>query len=133
MPSGRMGHTYVRGDLLTLDPHDRADEWEYRGSKLAEPLSVDRRQLPAVAPEPSVEEAPVPDLLGSILSGQSLLLMSSADVVIHRDGSLSAKRAGEHPWGCRPSLRIWKRKITVLEMDELERFSDFVLSWKQHC
>lgn len=50
-----------------------------------------------MAPEPSVEEAPVPDLLGSILSDQSLLMMSSADVVIHRDGSLSAKRAGEHP------------------------------------
>lgn len=49
-----------------------------------------------MAPEPSVEEAPVPDLLGSILCGQSLLMMSSADVVIHRDGSLSAKRAGEH-------------------------------------
>ncbi|XP_036054863.1 PHD and RING finger domain-containing protein 1 isoform X2 [Onychomys torridus] len=56
-------------------------------------LGLSRRQLPAVAPEPSVEEAPVPDLLGSILSGQSLLMMSSADVVIHRDGSLSAKRA----------------------------------------
>lgn len=53
-----------------------------------------------MAPEPSVEEAPVPDLLGSILSGQSLLMMSSADVVIHRDGSLSAKRAGEHLWAC---------------------------------
>ena len=50
-----------------------------------------------MAPEPSVEEAPVPDLLGSILSDQSFLMMSSADVVIHRDGSLSAKRAGEHP------------------------------------
>ncbi|XP_052051660.1 PHD and RING finger domain-containing protein 1 isoform X3 [Apodemus sylvaticus] len=56
-------------------------------------MGLSRRQLPAVAPEPSVEEAPVPDLLGSILSGQSLLMMSSADVVIHRDGSLSAKRA----------------------------------------
>lgn len=86
-----------------------------------------------MAPEPSVAEAPVPDLLGSILSGQSLLMMSSADVVIHRDGSLSAKRAGEHPWGCCPSLRIWKCQIPVLEMDELERFSDFVLSWRQHC
>lgn len=105
---------------------------EYRGTKLAL-WSVYRRQLPAVAPEPSVEEAPVPDLLGSILSGQSLLMMSSADVVIHRDGSLSAKRAGEHPWGCCPSLWIWKCKITVLEIDELERFSDFVLSWRQHC
>ncbi|XP_051049314.1 PHD and RING finger domain-containing protein 1 isoform X4 [Phodopus roborovskii] len=56
-------------------------------------MGLSRRQLPAVAPEPNVEEAPVPDLLGSILSGQSLLMMSSADVVIHRDGSLSAKKA----------------------------------------
>lgn len=35
-----------------------------------------------------VEAAPVPDLLGSILSGQSMLLMDSSDVVINRDGSL---------------------------------------------
>lgn len=48
-----------------------------------------------MAPEPDVEEAPVPDLLGSILSSQSLLMMDSADITIHRDGSLSAKRAGE--------------------------------------
>ncbi|XP_015358868.1 PHD and RING finger domain-containing protein 1 isoform X2 [Marmota marmota marmota] len=61
---------------------------------VARPISVglSRRPLPATQEE-SVEEAPVPDLLGSILSGQSLLMMSSADVVIHRDGSLSAKRA----------------------------------------
>lgn len=48
-----------------------------------------------MAPEPEVDEAPVPDLVGSILSGQSLLMMNGADIVIHRDGSLSAKRAGE--------------------------------------
>ncbi|XP_073907926.1 PHD and RING finger domain-containing protein 1 isoform X1 [Castor canadensis] len=62
---------------------------------VARPVSMglSRRQLPAVAPEPGVEEAPVPDLLGSILSSQSFLMMSSADVIIHRDGSLSAKRA----------------------------------------
>ncbi|XP_012507491.1 PREDICTED: PHD and RING finger domain-containing protein 1 isoform X2 [Propithecus coquereli] len=62
---------------------------------VARPVSVglSRRGLPALAPEPHVEEAPVPDLLGSILSEQSLLMMSGADVVIHRDGSLSAKRA----------------------------------------
>lgn len=50
-----------------------------------------------MAPEPDVDEAPVPDLLGSILSGQSLLMMDSADITIHRDGSLSAKRAGKPP------------------------------------
>ena len=54
-----------------------------------------RRSVPAAAPEPEVDEAPVPDLVGSILSGQSLLMMNGADIVIHRDGSLSAKRAGE--------------------------------------
>lgn len=46
-----------------------------------------------MAPEPEVA-APVPDLLGRILSSQSLLMLSSADVLIHRDGSLSAKRPG---------------------------------------
>lgn len=39
-----------------------------------------------------VEAAPVPDLLGSILSGQSILLMDSSDVVISRDGSLKASK-----------------------------------------
>ncbi|XP_036007335.1 PHD and RING finger domain-containing protein 1 [Fundulus heteroclitus] len=39
-----------------------------------------------------VEAAPVPDLLGSILSGQSMLLMDSSDVVISRDGSLKASK-----------------------------------------
>ncbi|XP_035858914.1 PHD and RING finger domain-containing protein 1 isoform X2 [Sander lucioperca] len=38
------------------------------------------------------EAAPVPDLLGSILSGQSVLLMDSSDVVINRDGSLKATK-----------------------------------------
>ncbi|XP_008852616.1 PHD and RING finger domain-containing protein 1 isoform X2 [Nannospalax galili] len=101
------------GDPYELDPFDSNEELS---ANLPSPLSakrrvlsrsalqshqpvarpvamgLSRRQLPAVAPEPSVEEAPVPDLLGSILTGQSLLMMSSADVVIHRDGSLSAKR-----------------------------------------
>lgn len=45
-----------------------------------------------------VEAAPVPDLLGSILSGQSILMMDSADVVINRDGSLKAtKPSKSHP------------------------------------
>lgn len=43
-----------------------------------------------------VEAAPVPDLLGSILSGQSMLLMDSSDVVINRDGSLKATKPGEY-------------------------------------
>ncbi|XP_038621305.1 PHD and RING finger domain-containing protein 1 [Tachyglossus aculeatus] len=62
---------------------------------VARPVSmgVSRRGVPASAPERAAEAAPVPDLLGSILSGQSLLMMSGADVVINRDGSLSAKKA----------------------------------------
>ncbi|XP_026167199.1 PHD and RING finger domain-containing protein 1 isoform X2 [Mastacembelus armatus] len=39
-----------------------------------------------------VEPAPVPDLLGSILSGQSILLMDSSDIIINRDGSLKAAK-----------------------------------------
>lgn len=45
--------------------------------------------------EDVAEEAPVSDLLGSILSGQSLLLMDSSDVVINRDGSLKATKSGK--------------------------------------
>lgn len=51
--------------------------------------------MPALSPDQEAEGAPVPDLLGSILSGQSLLMMSSSDVVINRDGSLMAKAAGK--------------------------------------
>ncbi|XP_015444254.1 PHD and RING finger domain-containing protein 1 isoform X3 [Pteropus alecto] len=102
------------GDPYELDPFDSSEE---PAANPASPLSAKRRALsrsalrshrpvarpvsmglsrrnvPAVAPEPEMDTAPVPDLLGSILSGQSLLLMDSADVTIHRDGSLSAKRA----------------------------------------
>lgn len=48
-----------------------------------------------MSPDQEAEAAPVPDLLGSILSGQSFLMMSSSDVVINRDGSLTAKKAGK--------------------------------------
>ena len=58
-------------------------------------LSACRRSAPTTAPQPEVDAEPSPDLLGSILSGQSLLMMNGADIVIHRDGSLSAKKAGE--------------------------------------
>lgn len=75
-----------------------------------------RRSVPAAAPEPEVDEAPVPDLVGSILSGQSLLMMNGADIIIHRDGSLSAKRAGEVaiarsqqcPRGALCALALWE-------------------------
>ncbi|NXD64526.1 PHRF1 protein, partial [Eolophus roseicapillus] len=64
---------------------------------VARPISVGlpRNSVPAVSPEQEEEAAPVPDLLGSILSGQSFLMMSSSDVVINRDGSLTAKKAGK--------------------------------------
>lgn len=40
----------------------------------------------------------MPDLLGSILSGQSMLMMDSSDVVINRDGSLKATKSSKsHP------------------------------------
>jgi len=48
-----------------------------------------------LSPDQEAEAAPVPDLLGSILSGQSFLMMSSSDVVINRDGSLTAKNIGK--------------------------------------
>ncbi|KAM9223670.1 PHD and RING finger domain-containing protein 1 isoform 2-T2 [Leptosomus discolor] len=62
---------------------------------VARPISVGlpRSSVPALSPDQEAEAAPVPDLLGSILSGQSFLMMSSSDVVINRDGSLSAKKA----------------------------------------
>lgn len=69
-----------------------------------------------MAPEPEMDAAPASDLLGSILSGQSLLLMDSADVTIHRDGSLSAKRAGEaalHGWPCPPPHSLRSRRSTA--------------------
>ncbi|NWR66105.1 PHRF1 protein, partial [Bucorvus abyssinicus] len=64
---------------------------------VARPVSVGlpRSSMPTLSPDPEAEAAPVPDLLGSILSGQSLLMMSSSDVVINRDGSLTAKKAGK--------------------------------------
>ncbi|NXS11698.1 PHRF1 protein, partial [Neodrepanis coruscans] len=63
---------------------------------VARPVSVGlpRSSVPALSPDQEAEAAPVPDLLGSILSGQSFLMMSSSDVVINRDGSLTAKKAG---------------------------------------
>ncbi|NWV52194.1 PHRF1 protein, partial [Daphoenositta chrysoptera] len=65
---------------------------------VARPISVGlpRSSVPALSPDQEAEAAPVPDLLGSILSGQSLLMMSSSDVVINRDGSLTAKKEGRN-------------------------------------
>ncbi|XP_035796503.2 PHD and RING finger domain-containing protein 1 isoform X4 [Amphiprion ocellaris] len=54
--------------------------------------SLSRRGLDVPRSADVVEATPVPDLLGSILSGQSMLLMDSSDVVINRDGSLKATK-----------------------------------------
>ncbi|XP_070283242.1 PHD and RING finger domain-containing protein 1 isoform X2 [Myotis yumanensis] len=104
----------VFGDPYELDPFDSSEEPSASPASplsakrrvlsrsalrshqpVARPVSMglSRRSIPAAAPEPDVDVAPVPDLLGSILSGQSLLMMDSSDITIHRDGSLSAKRA----------------------------------------
>ncbi|KAA8590471.1 hypothetical protein FQN60_014405 [Etheostoma spectabile] len=54
--------------------------------------SLSGRGMDAPQSRSVFEAAPVPDLLGSILSGQSVLLMDSSDVVINRDGSLKATK-----------------------------------------
>ncbi|XP_026562419.1 PHD and RING finger domain-containing protein 1 isoform X2 [Pseudonaja textilis] len=104
----------VFGDPFELDPYNSNEEFPVANS--ASPMSTKRRGLsqsalrshrpvarpvavglpgrgvPALIHEPEAEPAPVPDLLGSILTGQSLLMMSGSDVVINRDGSLTAKK-----------------------------------------
>ncbi|XP_058012849.1 LOW QUALITY PROTEIN: PHD and RING finger domain-containing protein 1 [Ahaetulla prasina] len=104
----------VFGDPFELDPYNSNEELPVANA--ASPMSTKRRGLsqsalrshrpvarpvavglpgrgvPALIPEPEAEPAPVPDLLGSILTGQSLLMMSGSDVVINRDGSLTAKK-----------------------------------------
>ncbi|XP_027716009.1 PHD and RING finger domain-containing protein 1 isoform X1 [Vombatus ursinus] len=101
------------GDPYELDPYDSEELPANQASPLstkrrilsqsalrshqpvARPISVglSRRSVPASVPEQDVEVAPVPDLLGSILSGQNFLMMSGSDVVINRDGSLTARKA----------------------------------------
>ncbi|KAM4572837.1 uncharacterized protein phrf1 isoform 2-T2 [Odontesthes bonariensis] len=54
--------------------------------------SLSRRGVNVQQSGAVVEAAPVPDLLGSILTGQNMLLMDSSDVVINRDGSLKAAK-----------------------------------------
>lgn len=60
---------------------------------VARPISVGVASRSAVAAESPQENeaAAVPDLLGSILSGQNFLMMNSNNVVISRDGSLKPK------------------------------------------
>ncbi|XP_066557176.1 PHD and RING finger domain-containing protein 1 isoform X2 [Amia ocellicauda] len=104
----------VYGDPFDLDPFDDGNDNTERSSSpmslvevkrkglsrsalrshqpVARPISVGLPRRGFSIPEAEViaEAAPVPDLLGSILSGQSILMMDSADVVINRDGSLKA-------------------------------------------
>ncbi|KAK7121961.1 hypothetical protein R3I93_022909 [Phoxinus phoxinus] len=102
----------VYGDPFDLDPFDdREDENQVptpssvleakrRGlsrsalrshQPVARPISAGLSRQGVSVPQEE-DAAPVSDLLGSILSGQSMLLMDSSDVVINRDGSLKATK-----------------------------------------
>ncbi|XP_017578005.2 PHD and RING finger domain-containing protein 1 isoform X1 [Pygocentrus nattereri] len=107
----------IYGDPFDLDPFDDESEETQQAPTPSSLLEAKRRGLsrsalrshqpvarPISAGLPSrrgqgipqvqevAEAAPVPDLLGSILSGQSMLLMDSSDVIINRDGSLKATK-----------------------------------------
>ncbi|XP_067291782.1 PHD and RING finger domain-containing protein 1 isoform X2 [Pseudorasbora parva] len=103
----------VYGDPFDLDPFDdREDEIQVptpssvldakrRGlsrsalrshQPVARPISAGLSRGGVSIPQVGDVSAPVSDLLGSILSGQSMLLMDSSDVVINRDGSLKATK-----------------------------------------
>lgn len=96
---------------------------------VARPVSVGlpRSSVPALSPDQEAEAAPVPDLLGSILSGQSILMMSSSDVVINRDGSLTAKKAGK---GLALDILI---SLFVLSMSALTLFQRYMLCSLMLC
>ncbi|XP_077067410.1 uncharacterized protein phrf1 isoform X2 [Siphateles boraxobius] len=101
----------VYGDPFDLDPFDREDENQIptpssvleakrRGlsrsalrshQPVARPITAGLSRQGVSVPQEE-DAAPVSDLLGSILSGQSMLLMDSSDVVINRDGSLKATK-----------------------------------------
>ncbi|XP_056596153.1 PHD and RING finger domain-containing protein 1 isoform X2 [Triplophysa dalaica] len=105
----------VYGDPFDLDPiDDREDEMQFPTSPsvlaakrrglsrsalrshqpVARPITagLSRRGLSIPQAEEVTAAGPVPDLLGSILTGQSMLLMDSSNVVINRDGSLKSNR-----------------------------------------
>ncbi|XP_030057148.1 PHD and RING finger domain-containing protein 1 [Microcaecilia unicolor] len=102
----------VFGDPYELDPFDSNEEHPVSPASplstkrrilsrsalqshqpVARPISVglSSRNVPAPIREPIAETAPLPDLLGSILTGQNFLMMNSSDIFISRDGSLMAK------------------------------------------
>ncbi|XP_077143907.1 PHD and RING finger domain-containing protein 1 isoform X2 [Ranitomeya variabilis] len=66
---------------------------------VARPISVglSRSRVSPLSTGSAAVADPVPDLLGSILSGQSMLMMNSSEIRISRDGSLTAKNPGETP------------------------------------
>uniref|UniRef100_A0A8C6T6T7 PHD-type domain-containing protein n=1 Tax=Neogobius melanostomus TaxID=47308 RepID=A0A8C6T6T7_9GOBI len=103
----------IYGDPFDLDPFtDREDDEQQAHNSLlleakrrgisrsacrshqpvARPVSLSRRPVSIPQASTVAEAAPVPDLLGSILSGQSMLLMDSSDVIINRDGSLKTTK-----------------------------------------
>ncbi|XP_036390923.1 PHD and RING finger domain-containing protein 1-like isoform X2 [Megalops cyprinoides] len=77
--AGRQGQGLSRSALRSHQPVARPV-----------PIALPRRTLGVPEPEALPEVAPIPDLLGSIMSGQNMLMMSSCDVVINRDGTLKA-------------------------------------------
>ncbi|KAK1888487.1 PHD and RING finger domain containing protein 1 [Dissostichus eleginoides] len=106
----------IHGDHYDLDPLSEREEVEQQArvtslleakrrgisrsalrshQPVARPVTAGHSRRGMDVPQSAgfVEAAPVPDLLGSILSGQSVLLMDSCDVVINRDGSLKATKS----------------------------------------
>ncbi|XP_069821575.1 PHD and RING finger domain-containing protein 1 [Dendropsophus ebraccatus] len=105
----------VFGNPNDLDPFDSQDDQNSNSSSpltakrrvlsrsalrshrpVARPISVGLSRGRVSTPGSVAVAEPVPDLLGSILSGQSMLMMKSSDIVISRDGSLTAKKSGEN-------------------------------------
>ncbi|XP_041650492.1 PHD and RING finger domain-containing protein 1 [Cheilinus undulatus] len=104
----------IYGDPFDLDPFTDREEEEQQAhvtslleakrrgisrsalrshQPVARPFTASLSRRAVEVPQSGVVEAtPVPDLLGSILTGQSMLLMDSSDVVINRDGSLKAAK-----------------------------------------
>ncbi|KAG8438046.1 hypothetical protein GDO86_008654 [Hymenochirus boettgeri] len=97
---------------------------------VARPISVGlaRGSVAPLAHDSLPVSEPVPDLLGSILSGQSMLMMKSSDITISRDGSLTAKKSGN-------SLPCEKPKTDVLvepstSHSEIPMSSSSEIKWK---
>ncbi|XP_078805294.1 uncharacterized protein phrf1 isoform X8 [Oryzias latipes] len=70
------------------------------------------------------EAASVPDLLGSILTGQSILLMDSSDVIINRDGSLKAAKPGLSSAVTASGLESWSDANTLIKEEDPSEHND---------